>query len=109
MVGMENHRIPKIQIFGELMKKTSARRNFTTWESCLRDGLKQFGVDKSNWQQLVMDEKEWLKRVDGGAETFMFDWTSKKLEKNREGREKLVVSLLCRCGYVSLVLLVSIS
>ena len=62
---MEDARIPKKLMFGDLPKgKTKSRgRKKKNWFDCLREDLEKVGIVYSQWTQIALDRPLWLRSI----------------------------------------------
>ena len=64
---MADVRIPKQILFGELtMRKRPQKKPKKRWKDCVREDMKQFGVDESTWYVDSLDRHcgdRWYQRV----------------------------------------------
>ena len=65
---MENTRLPKRVIFGELMGATGCVGD--EWIGCLLDDLRAFGINADLCTTAAQDEGEWLKTAEHGGGMF---------------------------------------
>ena len=69
---MENTRLPKCVIFGELVGGAGCvGGQGKDWMGCFLDDLRVFGINADQWTTAAKDEGEWRRMVELGAEHFM--------------------------------------
>ena len=69
---MENMRLPKCMMFGELVESASCvGGQEKEWIGCLLDDLRALGINADLWTTAAQDEGEWCKTAEQGAESFM--------------------------------------
>ena len=69
---MEDTRLPKCVMFGELVRGADCvggQKN--EWMGCFLDDLRAFGINADQWTAAAQDEGEWRRTVEQGAEHFM--------------------------------------
>ena len=81
---MEDMRLPKCAMFGELVRGTSCvGGQEKEWMRCFLDDLRAFGMNADQGTTAAQDEGEWQKTAAQGAEHFMGKWVA--AEKARVG------------------------
>ena len=69
---MEDMRLPKCVMFGELVGSAGcAEGQEKEWVGCFLDDLRAFGINANQWTTAALDEGEWRRRAEQGAEHFM--------------------------------------
>ena len=69
---MEDTRLPKCVMFGELVGVAgSAGGQEREWMGCLLDDLRAFGIHPDMWTIAIQDEGEWHRTAKQRAEFFM--------------------------------------
>ena len=75
VVRMDNSRLPKAMIFGELVDgKRRIGGPGKQWRQCLSKDLKDFDFDANSWVADAADRDSWEAKIDVGAKTFMARW-----------------------------------
>ena len=81
---MENTRLPKCVMFGELVGGTGCvGGQEKEWMECFLDDFRAFGINADQF------EEEWRRKAEQGAEHFMAKWIV--AEKNKAGLRHGVV------------------
>ena len=87
---MEDARLPKCVMFGELVGGTGCGRGQKKeWMECFLDNLRAFGNNADQWTTAAQDEEEWRRMAEQGAEHFMAKWIA--AEKPRAGVQHAVI------------------
>ena len=72
---MEDTRLPKCVMFGELVRGAgcvgSQEKELV---GCFLDDLRAFGMNADHWTTAAQDEGEWRRTMAQGAERFMAEW-----------------------------------
>ena len=69
---MEDTRLPKCVMFGEMMGGAgSVRGQEKEWMGCFLDDLRAFGINADQWTTAAQDEGELRRTAEQGAEHFM--------------------------------------
>ena len=75
VVRMEDLRLPKCVVFGELVEVAGCvGRQEKEWMGCLLDDSRAFGINADQWTTAAQDEGEWRKTAKQGAERFIAKW-----------------------------------
>ena len=75
MARMEDTRLPKCVMVGELMGGAGCIRGPEKERmGCFLDDLRAFGLNADLWTTEVQDEGEWRRTAEQGAEHFMAKW-----------------------------------
>ena len=113
---MEDTRLPKCVMFGELVGSTSCvGGQKKEWMECFLDNLRAFGINADQWTTAAQDEEEWRRTAEQGAEHFVAKLIA--AEKTRAGlqhavicpnvtrrtKERIVQSKRARAGSLALV------
>ena len=88
---MEDTRLPKCVMFGELVEGAGCVRGHEKeWMGCFLDDLRAFGINADQWMAAAQDEQgKWRKTVEQGTGHFMAKWIA--TEKARAGLRHAVV------------------
>ena len=87
---MEDTRLPKYVMFGELVGGTrSVGGQEKEWVRCFLDDLRAFGINADHWTTAAQDEGKWRRTTEQGAEGFVSKWIT--AEKARAGLRHAVV------------------
>ena len=87
---MEDTRLPKCVIFGELVGGADCVGvQEKEWMGCFLDDFRAFGINADQWTTAAQDEGEWRRTAEQGAEGFMAKWIA--VEKVRVGLWPAVV------------------
>ena len=81
---MEDTRLPKCVMFGELVGGQQKE-----WMGCFLDDLRVFGIDADRWTTAAQDEGKCRRTAENGAEYFMVKWIA--ATKARAGLRHAVV------------------
>ena len=69
---MEDTRLPKCVIFGELMGGAGCvGGQEKEWMRCFLDDLRAFGINADQWTTAAQDERKWRRTAEQGTEHFM--------------------------------------
>ena len=69
---MEDTRLPKCVIFGELVGGADCvESQEKEWMGCFLEDLRAFGINADPWTTAAQDEGEWARTLEQGAENFM--------------------------------------
>ena len=72
---MENTRLPKCVIFGELVGGVGCVADQEKdWIGCFLNDLRAFGINADEWMIPAQDEGSWYRAAEQGAERFMVKW-----------------------------------
>ena len=86
---MEDTRLPKCVIFGEIVGGAGcARDQEKEWMGCFLDDLRAFGINADQWTTAAQDEEESRKTAEQEAKHFMAKWIV--AEKTKAGRHAVV-------------------
>ena len=88
---MEDTRLPKCVMFGELVGSAGCGggRKKSGWSVCFLDDLRAFGINADQWTTAAQDEGGWRRTAEQGAEHFMAKLIA--AEKARGGLRDAVV------------------
>ena len=87
---MADVRIPKQILFGELtMRKRPQKKPKKRWKDCVREDMKQFGVDESTWYVDSLDRQLWRSLVSEGLMYFEENNTQNEESKRRNRKSKI--------------------
>ena len=87
---MEDTRLPKCGMFGELVKGAGCvGGQEKEWMGCFLNDLGAFGINADQWTTTVQDEGEWRRTAEQEVEHFMVKWIA--AEKARAGLRHAVV------------------
>ena len=90
MTRMEDTRLPKCVMFGELVGGTGCGEGQEKeWMGYFLDDLRAFGINGDQWTTGAQNEGEWRRTAQQGAEQFMAKWIT--AEKTRAGLRHAVV------------------
>ena len=64
---MEDERLPKVMLFGELIKKRPWHGTRKRWRDQMSGDLQAVGINES-WYQLCQDRKQWLATCQEGVD-----------------------------------------
>ena len=79
---MPNHRIPKQLLYCKLSEgERSKGRPVKRFKDCLKDSLKDFGIDHDSWEERAADRPTWRSLIRTGAKSFE---TNRALEAKRK-------------------------
>ena len=79
---MPNHRIPKQLLYCKLSEgERSVGRPMKRFKDCLKDSLKDFGIDHDSWEVRAADRPTWRSLIRTGAKSFE---TNRALEAKRK-------------------------
>ena len=70
MARMEDARLPKCVMFGELVGGAGCMGG-QEWMKCFLDDLRASGINADQWTTAAQDEGEWRRAAEQGAEHFM--------------------------------------
>jgi hypothetical protein len=84
VVRMEDGRLPKILLLGELVGGKTRRGSRKNWLTCLSDDLRSFDIEKSKWIKEASEEGIWGRKIDEGAKFFMKNWMDQEEEKHKK-------------------------
>ena len=113
---MEDTRLPKCVMFGELVGSTGCvGGQKKEGMECFLDNLRAFGINADQWTTAAQDEEEWRRTAEQGAEHFVAKLIA--AEKTRAGlqhavicpnvtrrtKERIVQSKRARAGSLALV------
>ena len=116
LARMEDTRLPKCVMFGELVGGTDCvGGQKKEWMECFLDNLRAFGINADQWTTAAQDEEEWRRTAEQGAEHFVAKLIA--AEKTRAGlqhavicpnvtrrtKERIVQSKRARAGSLALV------
>ena len=72
---MEDTRLPKCVMFGDLVGGTGCVRGHEKdWVGCFLDDLGAFNVNGGQWTIAAQDEGKWRRMAAQGAESFVAKW-----------------------------------
>ena len=103
---MENHRLPKIALYGEL---STGRRNVGTpkkrYKDLLKSSFSNFGINNTEWPKLASDRDAWKAAINAGAIAFNEKNILTAMEKRKDRKSKTAscpnVAFSCvKCGRV---------
>ena len=81
---MEDTRLPKCVMFGEMVGGAGCvGGQEKEWMGCFLDDLRAFGINADQWTTAALDEREWGRTTEQGAEHFMAKWID--AEKTKAG------------------------
>ena len=113
---MEDTRLPKCVMFGELLGGAGCVGDQEKeWMGCFLDDLRAFGINSDQWATAAQDEGEWHRTAEQGAEQFMAKWIVAEKAKpglwhavacpNLTGRtkERIAQSKRARAGSLALL------
>ena len=87
---MENTRLPKLMMFGEVVGRAGCvRGQEKEWMGYFLDDLRAFGINANQWTTAAQDEGEWRRTAEQGTEHFMAKWIA--AEKAKAGLRHAVV------------------
>ena len=87
---MEDTRLPKCVIFGELVGGAGyVGDQEKEWMVCFLDDFRAFGINADQWTTAAQDEGGWHRTAGQGAEHFMAKWIA--AEKAKAGLRHAVV------------------
>ena len=87
---MENTRLPKCVMFGELVGGTGRVGGQEKERmECFLDDFRAFGINADQWTTAAQNEREWRRKAEQGAEHFMAKWIV--AEKTKAGLRHGVV------------------
>ena len=87
---MEDTRLPKCVMFGELVGGTGCvGGQKKEWMECFLDNLRAFGINADQWTTAAQDEEEWRRTAEQGAEHFVAKLIA--AEKTRAGLQHAVI------------------
>ena len=90
MALMEDTRLPKCVMFGEIMGGAGCVGGHEKeWMGCFLDNLRAFGINAEQSMTAAQDEGEWRRTAEQGAEHFMAKWIV--AEKPKTGLRHAVV------------------
>ena len=89
---MEDARLPRYGMFGELMGGAGCVEGQEKQECmrCFLDDLRAFGINADHWTTAAQGEGEWCKTTVKGAERIMVEWID--AEKARAGLRHAAVN-----------------
>ena len=68
---MEDTRLPKCVMFGELVGDAGCvGGQGKEWMECYLDGLRAFGINAEQWTTAAQDERGWRRTAEQGAKHF---------------------------------------
>ena len=67
---MEDTRLPKCVMLGELVGAGCVRGQEKEWMGCFLDDLRDFGINADQWTTAAQDEGEWCRTAEQGGGTF---------------------------------------
>ena len=82
---MEDTRIPKMLLYGELVGGSRKRgRPKLRYKDTIKASLKDCSIDPNTWEKLASDRTAWTQQVWKGASEFEADRIAKKKEQRRK-------------------------
>ena len=91
---MEDTRLPKCVIFGDLVGAGCVGGQEKEWMGCFLDDLRVFGINADQWTTAAQDEGEWRMTAKQGTEHFMAKWIA-------EGKAKAGLRHAVACSNVT--------
>ena len=86
---MEDTRLLKCVMFGESVRGAGCVGGLEKkWMGCFLDDLRSFGINADQWMTAALDEGEWRRTAEQGAEHFMTKWNA--AEKVKAGLRNAV-------------------
>lgn len=91
---MNEERLPKIMLFGEMRKKRPCHGTKKRWRDMTSGDLQAIGM-KEGWYQLCQDKKDWCGRCRKGVDEVASCRRRNTCAANRQAQERFFV---CQCG-----------
>ena len=91
---MEDERLPKRMLFGELRKRRACQGPKKRWRDQMSGDLQAVGL-KENWYQLCQNRKEWYERCQEGVDEVAACRKKNTCAANLQSQES---SFVCECG-----------
>ena len=96
VLRMEDTRIPKMLLFGELVDGSRKRgRPKLRYKDTLKASLKDCSIDPNTWEKLASDRTAWRQQVWKGASEFEADRIAKKKEQRRKRKDRTDTKIAC--------------
>ena len=90
ILRMEDTRLPKIMLFGELANESRPRgRPKLRYKDQLKSTLNAAGIGHETWEETARDRTAWRRAVRDGATTIERNRIQKEEERRRERRERM--------------------
>ena len=116
MARLEDTRLPKGVMFGELMGGAGCvGSQEKEWMDCLMDDFRAFGINADQWTAAAKDEREWRRTAEQAAEHFRAKWIAAEKTRARlrhaavcpnvtgKTNEMIAQSKQARAGSIALV------
>ena len=76
---MDNSRLPKIVLHGDLVEgKRKRGGQLLMYRHCIKEDLKLFNIDNKTWQVECLDRNSWRKLLHDGLKKFQERWLQKR-------------------------------
>ena len=82
---MDEHRIPKQLMFGELKHGYRDRgRPLKRWKDCAKDDIKCYGIDSSSWYEETADRDKWRHNLRQGKTSSEAQLTARAAQRRQK-------------------------